>query len=262
MSMLDMDIGDVLKKITGGNVESESTSSPGVTESSTQSSGDKPKKTSGVTAVEAPKSALDQIKDLPRKAFFKHVVSMLVLVGVYGAYVYLQYLPQEKVLTEQLEQTKQTSSLRGELDLLRLQAKKAKKDLDEAQVRYDALSKLFVTEMELEALYAYISQIALEQNLIIDKITKGKKIAIDRSGNVAKTPDKSGKDSAGMSLSYYRIPVELELVGTYANYVKYRSKIAQIDKTINIDKEKVSIASKEGQGKVRIATTLSTYRIP
>jgi len=262
MSMLDMDIGDVLKKITGGNVESESATSSVAPEASSQSSGEKSKKSSGVTAVEAPKSAVDQIKDLPRKAYFIHVIALLVLVGAYGAYVYLQYLPQEKVLTEQLEQTKQTSSLRGELDLLRLQAKKAKKDLDDAQVRYDALSKLFVTEMELEALYAYISQIALEQNLIIDKITKGKKIAIDRSGNIAKAPQKAAKDAAGLSLSYYRIPVELELVGTYANYVKYRSKIAQIDKTINIDKEKVSIASKEGQGKVRIATTLSTYRIP
>lgn len=254
MGMLDMDVGDLLKKMTGGSPGESSPSAP---------QGDEPKNSTQVLSVAAPPSGKEQVTLITRKPFFKHVIGAVCLVAAFGSYLYFQYLPQEAILEEQLTQTRQTSGLRDELTLLQLQAKKAKKDLEVAQQRYEAVTKLFVSEMELEALYDYISAIAIEQDLVIEKIAKGKKIAIDGKGLVQASTNKKAKGAKSpQNLSYYKIPVEITLLGTYGNFVKYRSKIAQLAKTINIDVETVSVAGKEAEGKVRVTTTLSTYRIP
>jgi hypothetical protein len=61
---------------------------------------------------------------------------------------------------------------------------------------------------------------------------------------------------------FYRIRLKIELTGQYTRYMRYRKQLAEFDKSINIDKEQITLVPGDNRGTVVVKSQLSTFRLP
>jgi len=214
----------------------------------------------------------------------KNIAIAASLVLVLLLYIFVIYIPHQKELDDKNFKISQIETMRQEIITLQQEMLEAE-NLTKANARYKELTSLFHTEQELEDLYRHISTIALTNGLVIANLKKGEEEAVaEVASEQTDDPNAQGMDpgmQAGMEpppptepmgiegeegekakkIAFYKIPMYVEINGSYLKYVKFRESLATIQKLVNIDKENINVIA-DSKGKVSIKATLSTFRMP
>lgn len=211
---------------------------------------------------------------------------LLALLGVLLFIVYVIFVFWPAVEQRQMMAAKVDAipEMEARLKLTDISIRKAEEDLFQAEQSYAALNQLFSVESELEELYQRLSAMATSQGLVINSLTKdgeeaiysgAKQVAANSAGgaqgaavpppaNPAPAPSSSEPAKAGPPPTplFYRIKLKIELSGQFTHYMRYRKLLAEFDKSINIDKEQISLVPGDSRGMVLVKTQLSTFRLP
>ena len=137
--------------------------------------------------------------------------------------------------------------------------------IKEIQPEYDKKSKLFHSQKEVEGLYQNISNFASSNNLNI--INLNKEDAVPISGAVAgalnqgqnNDNNQNTGNNQNQNVAYFKIPVSFEITGNYLGYLKFRRALAQSNKVINFDMEKISVVKGAG---INSVGTISIVGLP
>jgi Tfp pilus assembly protein PilO len=150
--------------------------------------------------------------------------------------------------------------------LLDVSIKKAQQDLSESEASYSDLNRLFSVESEMEELYRKISLMARQQGLIITSLSKdGEESIYQANTNLPLTnqaaPNPNAPKPSGDPL-FYRIKLKVEMSGTYGRYLSFRRTLANFEKSVNVDKEVISLVAGNARGAVAVKAQLSIFRLP
>ena len=139
--------------------------------------------------------------------------------------------------------------------------------IKEIQPEYDKKSKLFHSQKEVEGLYQNISNFASSNNLNIINLNKEDAIPISGAGagagasNQGQNNDNNQNtgNNQNQNVAYFKIPVSFEITGNYLGYLKFRRALAQSNKVINFDMEKISVVKGAG---INSVGTISIVGLP
>ena len=184
--------------------------------------------------------------------------SILLFFIIYYAFVNPKVKFQKERINIMLENEKQITVL-GE-NIIKLNNR-----IKEIQPEYDKKSKLFHSQKEVEGLYQNISNFASSNNLNI--INLNKEDAVPISGAVAgalnqgqnNDNNQNTGNNQNQNVAYFKIPVSFEITGNYLGYLKFRRALAQSNKVINFDMEKISIVKGAG---INSVGTISIVGLP
>ena len=186
---------------------------------------------------------------------------------IFFSYIYFVFWPGLE--ERQLMQAKVSAipEMEARLQAMDAATDKARNELVQAERSYSDLNQLFSVESELEELYQRLSEMATSQGLVISSLSKEGEDAIYGASKpttgaaAANTSGKADPTKLGPPL-FYRIRLKVELKGTYARYMRFRALLADFDKSINIDKEQISLVPGDNRGTVVVVDQLSTFRLP
>ena len=184
--------------------------------------------------------------------------SILLFLIIYYAFVNPKVKFQKERINIMLENEKQITVL-GE-NIVKLNNR-----IKEIQPEYDKKSKLFHSQKEVEGLYQNISNFASSNNLNI--INLNKEDAVPISGALAGASNQGQNNdnnqntgnNQNQNVAYFKIPVSFEITGNYLGYLKFRRALAQSNKVINFDMEKISIVKGAG---INSVGTISIVGLP
>ena len=182
--------------------------------------------------------------------------SILFFLIIYYAFVNPKVQFQKERINIMLENEKQITILSENIVKLNNRIK-------EIQPEYDKKSKLFHSQKEVEGLYQNISNFASNNNLNI--INLNKEDAIPISGAAASKQVQSNnneqntENNQNQNVAYFRIPVSFEITGNYLGYLKFRRALAQSNKVINFDREKITVVKNAG---INSVGTISIVGLP
>ena len=135
--------------------------------------------------------------------------------------------------------------------------------IKEIQPEYDKNSKLFHSAKEVEGLYQNISNFAASNSLNIINLNKEDPIPIAGNRGTNQNQNNNAEQTQGnnqsQNVAYFRIPVSFEITGNYLGYLKFRRALAQSNKVINFDMEKISIVKGAG---INSVGTISIVGLP
>ena len=186
--------------------------------------------------------------------------SILLFLIIYYAFVNPKVKFQKERINIMLENEKQITVL-GE-NIVKLNNR-----IKEIQPEYDKKSKLFHSQKEVEGLYQNISNFASSNNLNIINLNKEDAIPISGAGagagasNQGQNNDNNQNtgNNKNQNVAYFKIPVSFEITGNYLGYLKFRRALAQSNKVINFDMEKISIVKGAG---INSVGTISIVGLP
>ena len=182
--------------------------------------------------------------------------SILLFLIIYYAFVNPKVQFQKERINIMLENEKQINVL-GE-NIVKLNNR-----IKEIQPEYDKKSKLFHSQKEVEGLYQNISNFASSNNLNIINLNKEDAIPISGGGASNQGQSSNNNQNTGnnqsQNVAYFRIPVSFEITGNYLGYLKFRRALAQSNKVINFDLEKISVVKGAG---INSVGTISIVGLP
>ena len=197
---------------------------------------------------------LDFLKD--KKALTKFGIGFgAVFVSVFFYYIFVAPIVKEqKTKIAQMKQNQtQIQNFQSQIENLKLQVKNIEPD-------YEKNSKLFHSKKEVEGLYQSISNFALANSLTIINLVKGNP---EPAGGGDQNQNNQGNNSNAQSdtASYYTIPVDYEIRGTFLGYLKFRRALSKSMKVINFDSEEIKLLN-EPRGQVLSKGTISIVGLP
>lgn len=235
---------------------------------------------------------LNELKNIDAGAFFKSLLSnrtslvkgpyaKIILWGTLGfllffAYIFFVFWPNLEQRQEMQRKVDSIPEMEAKLRQLDFATLKATDELHQSERSYAELNQLFSVESELEELYQRLSMMASSQGMVISSLTKEGEEAIYAGGkqvpgtgnapapnsNPNPNPnDPNSKAPQGAPL-FYRIKLKVELTGQYGRYMRYRKLLSEFDKSINIDKEQITLVPNDNRGMVLVKSQLSTFRLP
>ena len=184
--------------------------------------------------------------------------SILLFLIIYYAFVNPKVKFQKERINIMLENEKQITVL-GE-NIVKLNNR-----IKEIQPEYDKKSKLFHSQKEVEGLYQNISNFASSNNLNIINLNKEDAVPISGAGAGASNQGQNNDNNQNtgnnqnQNVAYFRIPVSFEITGNYLGYLKFRRALAQSNKVINFDLEKISVVKGAG---INSVGTISIVGLP
>ena len=220
-----------------------------------------------------------------RTSLVKGPYAKVILWGLFGfllffAYVYFIFWPNLEQRQEMQRKVDAIPEMEAKLHQLDFANQKAAEDLRQSEKSYAELNQLFSVESELEELYQRLSMMASSQGMVISSLTKEGEEAIYAGGkqippanaspnsNPSAAPaqpnasaDPNAKAPQGAPL-FYRIKLKIELTGQYGRYMRYRKMLSEFDKSVNIDKEQITLVPNDNRGMVVVKSQLSTFRLP
>ena len=182
--------------------------------------------------------------------------SILLFLIIYYAFVNPKVQFQKERINIMLENEKQITVLSENIIKLNNRIK-------EIQPEYDKKSKLFHSQKEVEGLYQNISNFASSNSLNIINLNKEDPIPIAGNGESNQNQNNNVEQTQGnnrsQNVAYFRIPVSFEITGNYLGYLKFRRALAQSNKVINFDREKISVVKDAG---INSVGTISIVGLP
>ena len=235
---------------------------------------------------------LSRLKNIDLKEAFKSIkirgaqvdsglsrALLLCFVGLvlFIAYLYFVFFPgmAERDLMQQ--KVDSIPNLESRLKFLESADIKSRDELAQAEKSYEDLNRLFSVESELEELYQKLSLMAASQGLVISSLAKdgeeaiyqgGKQIPAQSGGSTPPAVNPPVNAQGGQNAKpapaplFYRIKLKVELTGNYSRYMRYREMLAGFEKSVNIDKEQITLLPGDAHGLVQVKSQLSTFRLP
>lgn len=220
---------------------------------------------------------------LTKNASLKGPQAKIVLWSILGAlifilyivFIFMPYLAERDLIKQKIAAIPE---MEAKTKYLEMANRKAHEELLQTEMSYIELNRLFSVESELEELYRNLSQMATSQGLVITSLSTDGEEAIYAGGktaapgqpapnapaNPAPNPNTAGGSQPAPASPplFYRIKLKVELSGNYSRYMRYRKLLADFDKSVNIDKEQITLVTGDTHGLVTVKAQLSTYRLP
>jgi len=194
----------------------------------------------------------------------------LILIGSFLLlatilYIVAFFIPAQDDLRLKREQIAQISQLKNDIQTLSDQIIVAERELATDTAQYEQLTTLFHTDQELEDLYRHISMLALTHQLLVENLEKADEEpvfdAMDDQSTVIESDE--SESTVQRKVAFYKFKVMFEITGNYMRYTMFRHDLAELKKSINIDREIITVLdSGKRQGEVKVSATISTYRLP
>jgi Tfp pilus assembly protein PilO len=214
------------------------------------------------------------IKSPKTKIVLWSILGALILI-VYVVFVFMPYLAERNQIQQKIAAIPE---MEAKVKYLEIANRKAHEDLVQTEINYMELNRLFSVESELEELYQRLSQMATSQGLVITSLSTDGEEAVYAGGKTAapgqpapspNAPPVAPNPTAGAAQPaptapplFYRIKLKVELSGNYSRYMRYRKLLSTFEKSVNIDKEQITLVSGDTHGLVQVKSQLSTYRLP
>ena len=218
-----------------------------------------------------------------RTSIVRGPYAKVILWGLLGfllffSYIYFIFWPNLEQRQEMQRKVDAIPTMEAQLKQLDVANQKAADDLRQSEKSYAELNQLFSVESELEELYQRLSMMASSQGMVISSLTKegeeaiyagGKQMPAGAAGQTpapadpnAKAPQSQQQAQPQGAPLFYRIKLKVELAGQYGRYMRYRKMLSEFDKSINIDKEQITLVPNDNRGMVVVRSQLSTFRLP
>ncbi|QWD61788.1 type II secretion system protein M [Polynucleobacter sp. MWH-UH25E] len=215
------------------------------------------------------------LKGPQAKIILWSALGILIFIA-YIVFVFMPYLAERDAIEHKIAAIPE---MEAKIKYLEIANRKAHEDLVQTEMNYIELNRLFSVESELEELYQRLSQMATSQGLTITSLATDGEEAIYPGGKPLPAgqapkapgapPAPSNANTANNSQAaptapplFYRIKLKVEMSGNYSRYMRYRKLLAGFEKSVNIDKEQITLVSGDTHGLVQIKAQLSTYRLP
>ena len=218
---------------------------------------------------------------MSKNASIKGPKAKIILWSIFGALVFIAYIvfifmPYLAERNQIQQKIAAIPEMEAKVKYLEMANRKAHDDLLQTEMNYIELNRLFSVESELEELYQRLSQMATSQGLVITSLSTDGEEAVYAGGKTAApgqppaspnapaqpaNPPAAGAAPTSPPL-FYRIKLKIELSGNYSRYMRYRKLLAGFEKSVNIDKEQITLVSGDTHGLVQVKSQLSTYRLP
>lgn len=201
------------------------------------------------------------------------ILSGVLLIAGAIAYFSFLFIPNQVTIDQTQQKIASLPMLEQRSHNLDLAIRKARQELKDSETSYEALNQLFAVDAELEDLYKRLSQMADSQRLLISALTTDGEVAVYAGGkelgqapgtaqpNPAPPAAAGSKPQPPAAPLFYRIKLKIELTGSYSQYMKYRRMLADFDKSLNIDKEHITIVPNATGGLIQVKAQLSTIRL-
>lgn len=221
------------------------------------------------------KSLMSNRTTIIKGPYAKVILWSMLGILLFFAYVFFIFWPSLEHRQEMQKKVDAIPEMETRLKYLDVANRKAEDELYQAEKNYAELNQVFSVESELEELYQRLSLMASSQGLVISSLTKDGEDAIypgakqvpagqtpqQGTNQPAAGPDAKDPNKVAAPL-FYRIRLRIELTGQYTRYMRYRKQLAEFDKSINIDKEQITLVPGDNRGTVIVKSQLSTFRLP
>jgi len=121
-------------------------------------------------------------------------------------------------------------------------------------------ANLFFSKKESEELYQNLSTFATSNGLNITNLTKGNPQKINVGG--APKVGKDGKPTNPQGQYYLKIPITLQIKGSYIGYLKFRLALSRSNKFVNFDNEKIEVNQGDKTNSVTANVGISIVGLP
>lgn len=206
--------------------------------------------------------------------YAKVILWSLLGALIFFSYVYFVFWPSLEERHQMQAKVDAIPEMETRLQQMDMATAKARADLVLAERNYSDLNQLFSVESELEELYQRLSEMATSQGLVISSLSKESEDAIygpskpanaaaqTAPGSGAANPAAKADPAKSGPPLFYRIRLKVEVKGTYTRYMRFRALLADFDKSINVDKEQITLVPGDNRGTVVVLAQLSTFRLP
>ena len=123
---------------------------------------------------------------------------------------------------------------------------------------FEKTSTLFHSKAEVEDLYQSLSKFASKNGLVISKLEKRKPVPVLKEGLADQAVELIQRDM----VSYYKIPVDYEIKGNFLGFIKFKRDVARSKKSLNFDKETISVVQNDSTGAVVARGELTIVGLP
>ena len=123
---------------------------------------------------------------------------------------------------------------------------------------FEKTSTLFHSKAEVEDLYQSLSKYASKNGLVISKLEKKKPVPVLKEGLADQAVEVIQRDM----VSYYKIPVDYEIKGNFLGFIKFKRDVARSKKSLNFDKETISVVQNDSTGAVVARGELTIVGLP
>ena len=123
---------------------------------------------------------------------------------------------------------------------------------------FEKTSTLFHSKAEVEDLYQSLSKFASKNGLVISKLEKRKPVPVLKEGLTDQAVELIQRDM----VSYYKIPVDYEIKGNFLGFIKFKRDVARSKKSLNFDKETISVVQNDTTGSVIARGELTIVGLP
>ena len=130
--------------------------------------------------------------------------------------------------------------------------------IEKIKPEFEKTSTLFHSKAEVEDLYHSLSKYASKNGLVISKLEKRKPLPVLKEGMTDQAVELIQKDM----VSYYKIPVDYEIKGNFLGFIKFKRDVARSKKSLNFDKETISLVQNSSTGAVIARGELTIVGLP
>lgn len=194
---------------------------------------------------------VDYLKDKKVIYAITSIILLLLIGGILGK---IFFFDEIIYLKNKLEQKK---IYEYEISDFNNQILDLEQQLGPIELEQKNLSRLFHNKNEIENLYQELSTIAISNGLIIANLEKKDKEAYDISGQkIDNIEEFSAADI------FYMIPVDYKIIGNFINYLRFRSQVADLPKSLNFQSEQISLSEEEGKiGEINSTATIAVFSL-
>ena len=116
---------------------------------------------------------------------------------------------------------------------------------------------------EAEELYNLLSQLALENKLLIENISKSKLKDYFINDIFPSTENEGSKDSNDIDqiVIASKITIDYLIAGKYGDYMKFRKSLSEENNIISIDYEEIHVVDSVNPRQISVKLKISTYRL-
>ena len=133
-----------------------------------------------------------------------------------------------------------------------------KRRIEKIKPVFEKTSTLFHSKAEVEDLYQSLSKYASKNGLVISKLEKRKPVPVLKEGLADQAVELIQRDM----VSYYKIPVDYEIKGNFLGFIKFKRDVARSKKSLNFDKETISVVQNDSTGAVVARGELTIVGLP
>ena len=123
---------------------------------------------------------------------------------------------------------------------------------------FEKTSTLFHSKAEVEDLYNSLSLFAANNGLTISKIEKKDPKPVYKDG----VAEQAEEDIQADMVSYYKIPVDYEIKGSFLGFIKFKRAVSKSQKSLNFDKETISVVQNDTTGAIVATGELTIVGLP